>query len=578
MKKKHDLRKLLKYSYKQAWLLGIAVLLAVIMVASVLLSPIVIGKAIDLMVEENSIDFVMIQEYLYILIGLAVIGFCSEYFMNFIVYSIVYRSMNTVRKEVFFMIEHFSISYIDQHLHGDLLSRITQDVEQVTDGLLQAFTQMIAGILTILFTLTFMFVISWPIAIVVVCLTPLSLISASLIARFSYKIFKEQSRLRGDMSGYMNEMFENQALVVAYDYQQKNIEKFTQINQELHKYGVRAQFMSALINPTTRFINALVYAAVGVTGAIIAIRGDLTVGVLFVFLSYAISYTKPFNEISGVVAELQNAKSSARRIGEVLDHPLEKEIGSVLEIERIKGDISFKQVYFRYLSNKPLIEDFNLNVKAGQMVAIVGPTGCGKTTLINLLMRFYDVNEGGIFLDDININDIHRDSLRSHIGMVLQDTWLFQGTIFENIAYAKEHATKEEVIEAAKKSYAHDFIMRLPKGYDTIVSDAEGLSIGQKQLLCIARLMLKLPSVLILDEATSNIDTRTEQLVQKAFQNLMIGRTSFVIAHRLQTIQEADIIIVMKNGRLIEQGNHKDLLEQKALYYDLYNSQFTNIN
>lgn len=571
--KKGVLKRLIGYSKKETLFLVFGFVFALVSVAATLFIPIIVGKAMDYMPKANAVDFPRIMNLIYILIALVSLGALANYAMNYVINTVIYRLVNNLRKESFARLSNLPISYIDGHIHGDILSKITLDIDQISDGMIQAFTQFFSGILTICFTLGFMLVISWSIALVVVVLTPLSLICASMIAKMSYKVFKEQSMIKGEMSGLMNEMLENQHLIVAYDYQDNSINRFKEVNLKLHKCGVKAQFLSSLVNPTTRFINALVYASVGIFGALLAIKGSISVGTLFVFLSYASSYTKPFNEISGVVAELQNSFASARRVFALIDEEGLVEDLNAIELQA-SGNFKIDKVSFSYQEDEPLIQDFNLDVTKGQMVAIVGPTGCGKTTMINLLMRFYDVKGGAIYLDGININTIKRNSLRGNIGMVLQDTWLFQGTIYENIAYAKVSATREEVIEASKQSYAHNFIMRMPNGYDTTISDAAGLSTGEKQLLCIARLMLKSPNILILDEATSNIDTRTEILVQKAFAKLMKGRTTFIIAHRLQTIKEADVILVMKNGNVVESGTHKTLLKRKQFYSELYYAQF----
>lgn len=571
------LKRIISYSKKEAWLLIIAFIFAMISVAATLFIPVIVGKAIDAMVEKNNVDFDLVMKIIYALLGTLSIGALANYLLNFIIYDVIYKLVYRMRNDAFFKITNLAIAYIDHHIHGDILSRITTDIDQISDGMLQTFTQLLSGVLTIAFTLGFMISISWPIALVVIVLTPLSLICASLIAKLSYKVFKEQSKIKGEMSGLMNEMFEQSHLVVAYDYQDNSIARFKEINQRLHKCGVKAQFLSSLVNPTTRFINALVYASVGVTGALFAIKGLISVGTLYIFLSYASSYTKPFNEISGVVAELQNSLASAKRVFELLDEEIEHEEPNLVNVKDVLGNIKIENVAFSYNKDKPLIQNFNLDVQKGDLIAIVGPTGCGKTTFINLLMRFYDIDSGHIYLDNYDTAKITKKSLRNNIGMVLQDTWLFQGTIYDNIAYAKDGATRDEVIEASKRSYAHNFIMRMPNGYDTIISDAEGLSVGQKQLLCIARLMLVLPNILILDEATSNIDTRTEILVSNAFNNLMQGRTTFMIAHRLQTIKSATKIIVMKNGSIIETGTHNELLEKNGFYAELYNSQFASV-
>lgn len=574
--KNKTLKRLLNLIKPYTPLIIITILCAVITVVSTLYSTIIIGKSIDKMLKANNVNFEAIKKYLIELIVLSTSNVIFLYIMYFINNTIIYKLIGQLRKETFLKLHKVPISYLDRHPSGDIISRIITDIDAITDGLIQAFTELFTGVLTILFTLGFMFYLSWQLALVVLVLTPLSLITASFIAKKSYKVFKAQATLKGELSALANEMLDNQRVLITYNYNDNAIERYNEINQKLHKVGIKAQLLSGLVNPSTRLCNALVYAAVGVFGAYLCVKNPaFGVGsTLYVFLSYASSYTKPFNTISNVVSELQNSLASGRRVFEFLDEDTIKERENASNEFHAEGNLSINNVSFRYVENKPLIENFNLNVKTGQTIAIVGPTGCGKTTFINLIMRFYDINSGDIKLDNTSIYDMTRTALRDNIGMVLQDTWLFRGSIYENIAYGKMDATREEVIEASKKAFADDFIRKMPNGYDTIVNDDDGLSIGQKQLLCIARLMLKLPKILILDEATSNIDTRTEILVQDAFKNLMKGRTSFVIAHRLQTIKNADIILVMKNGNVIESGNHETLLAQKGFYYTLYNSQF----
>lgn len=569
-------KRLLKLIKPYYGLLFLSILCALIAIASSLYSPIVIGEAIDILIGKNEVKFSDLYQKIYILIGLALANAIFLYLMYFVNNTIIYKLVSKLRKETFLQIHNLPISYLDRHLSGDIISRIITDIDSITDGLLQAFTELFTGMLTISFTLVFMFIISWQTALIVLILTPMSLLTSTFIARKSFKTFKEQARIKGELSALSNEMLDNQRILITYNYNDDNIKRYDEINKQLHKVGLKAQMLNALVNPSTRLCNAIVYAAVGVYGAIACVKSPdiLNVGTLYVFLSYASSYTKPFNAISNVISELQNSLASGKRVFEFLDEKKITERENAIVEFNANGNIKIENVSFSYMKEKPLIQNFNLDVKEGQTIAIVGPTGCGKTTFINLLMRFYEINDGSIYLNDTSIYDLTRDALRNNIGMVLQDTWLFRGTIFDNIAYGKMGASKEEVIEASKKAFAHDFITKMPNGYDTIVNDDDGLSIGQKQLLCIARLMLKLPKILILDEATSNIDTRTEILIQEAFKELMKGRTSFIIAHRLQTIKNADKILVMKDGNIIESGTHKELLNKQGFYYTLYNSQF----
>jgi len=491
-----------------------------------------------------------------------------------------YNIVRDIRKDAFDKMEHLPLSYIDSHSHGDMVSRIIADVDTFADGLLMGFTQLFTGIATIVGTLIFMLVIDVKITLVVVILTPLSLFVASFIAKKTYSMFQLQTKTRGEQTALIEEMVGNQKVVQAFNHEDEALEQFDEINQRLQKYSLRAIFFSSITNPSTRFINSLVYAAVGIVGAlsVILTNGAFSVGNLSCFLSYANQYTKPFNEISGVITELQNALACAARIFELIEEPAEEpDEEDAYVLENADGTVDIDHVYFSYVPDQKLIEDFNLHVKPGQRVAIVGPTGCGKTTLINLLMRFYDVNSGKITVSDHDIMHMTRNSLRANYGMVLQETWLKKGTIRDNICMGKPEATEEEMIAAAKASHAHSFIKRLPKGYDTVITEDGGnLSQGQKQLLCIARVMLCLPPMLILDEATSSIDTRTEIRIQKAFLTMMQGRTSFIVAHRLSTIREADVILVMKDGKIIEQGNHDTLLAQNGFYANLYNSQFAS--
>ena len=503
----------------------------------------------------------------------------SQWLMNHINNIITYRVVKDIRTKAFGHLEVLPLSYIDSHPSGDIISRIIADIDQFSEGLLMGFTQFFTGLMTILGTLLFMVSINPLITLVVVVLTPISLFVASFIAKKTYVMFKHQSETRGELTTLTDEMLGNMKVVQAFGYQKEAEERFQTINNKLAGYSLRATFFSSITNPATRFVNSLVYAAVGITGAYAAIRGFMTVGQLTSFLSYANQYTKPFNEISGVVTELQNALASAARVFELIDEKTileDKKDATVLE--NVKGQVEIEHVNFSYTPDRPLIEDLNLSVKPGERVAIVGPTGCGKTTVINLLMRFYDVNSGSIKVEGKDIRDVTRKSLRTSYGMVLQETWLKSGTIRDNIAYGRPEATEEEIINAAKEAHAHSFIMRMPQGYDTVISEDGGnLSQGQKQLLCIARVMLCLPPMLILDEATSSIDTRTEIRVQKAFAKMMEGRTSFIVAHRLSTIREADMILVMRDGHIVEKGKHEELLAKNGFYAEIYNSQFAAV-
>ena len=503
----------------------------------------------------------------------------SQWLMNHINNIITYRVVKDIRTKAFGHLEVLPLSYIDSHPSGDIISRIIADIDQFSEGLLMGFTQFFTGLMTILGTLLFMVSINPLITLVVVVLTPISLFVASFIAKKTYVMFKHQSETRGELTTLTDEMLGNMKVVQAFGYQKEAEERFQTINNKLAGYSLRATFFSSITNPATRFVNSLVYAAVGITGAYAAIRGFMTVGQLTSFLSYANQYTKPFNEISGVVTELQNALASAARVFELIDEKTileDKKDATVLE--NVKGQVEIEHVNFSYTPDRPLIEDLNLSVKPGERVAIVGPTGCGKTTVINLLMRFYDVNSGSIKVEGKDIRDVTRKSLRTSYGMVLQETWLKSGTIRDNIAYGRLEATEEEIINAAKEAHAHSFIMRMPQGYDTVISEDGGnLSQGQKQLLCIARVMLCLPPMLILDEATSSIDTRTEIRVQKAFAKMMEGRTSFIVAHRLSTIREADMILVMRDGHIVEKGKHEELLAKNGFYAEIYNSQFAAV-
>lgn len=549
---------------------------AILYVSATLLAPIIIGKAIDQFEDYNSFVMNDILNYVWILLGIVVVGAFFGWFMNSILNKITYAIIKDLRKDAFQKVLTVPVSYLDSHLSGDVLTRIISDTDQVSEGLLQGFSQALTGIITIIVTIVMMLLIRWEIGLVVIILTPLSLFVAAFISKRSFKTFQAQAQIKGQMGGFLNEMITNQKMVIAYHQQQKNKVIFNQLDQELYQVGIKAQFNSSLTNPTTRFVNALVYASVAIIGAILIVYQPEVFGVggLTAFLTYASQYTKPFNEISGVATELSNSFASLRRVFELIDAEELPEETNFDALNVSCGSVCFEHVYFQYVADKQLIQDLNLNVHAGDKIAIVGPTGCGKTTMINLLMRFYEVSQGTIYVDGQDIKQFSRDSLRQQIGMVLQETWLFKGTVFENIAYGKKNATREEVIEAAKKAYADDFISKLPQGYDTVISDEEGVSLGQKQLLCIARLMLRLPHILILDEATSNIDTRTEVMVQKAFQKMMEGRTSFVIAHRLSTIRNADKILVMNQGSIVEQGTHQELIQLNGFYKKLYEAQF----
>lgn len=572
------LKRVLTHIKKYRILVILSFVCAMITVASTLYAPILTGDAIDLIAGKGLVDFDGIKDIIYTFLMVTVVTVLSQWFMNIINNHITYSVVRDIRIEVFNHMEELPLSYIDSHKHGDIVSRIVSDIDQFADGLLMGFTQLFTGIVTILATLGFMIAVNVPIALVVIVLTPLSLFVASFIAKRTYHLFHQQSETRGEITALVDEMVGQQKIVQAFGYEDDALDRFEEINNRLEKDSMSATFYSSLVNPCTRFVNNLVYAAVGIIGAISAIMTGLTVGQLTCFLSYANQYTKPFNEISNVITELQNAMACAGRVFELLDETPqvpEKENAHVLT--DTKGAIEIKGVNFSYVKDKTLITNLNLSVKPGMRVAIVGPTGCGKSTLINLLMRFYDVDTGSISVDGTDIRDMTRDSLRQNYGMVLQETWLKSGTIRENIAYGKPDATDEEIVQAAKLAHSDSFIRRLPQGYDTVIAEDGGnLSQGQKQLLCITRVMLLLPPMLILDEATSSIDTRTEIRIQKAFNRMMQGRTSFIVAHRLSTIREADVILVMKDGNIIEKGNHDQLMAQNGFYTNLYNSQFAH--
>ncbi len=578
MKSKNALKKVLLRVKKYWPALILSLLLATVYVAMSLYIPILIGRAIDCMVDAGKVNFDGVWHYLAQTLACALIAGVSQWVMNEMNNRITYRVTKDIRCEAFSHIQQLPLSYLDAHPHGDIVSRTVSDVDTFADGLLMGFTQLFTGVMTIAGTLVIMLTISWKIALVVICITPVSLLVANFIAGRTYSMFKLQNEIKGKQTAMIDETVGQMKVVQAFGHEDESLEAFRQVNDQLEKASLRAIFFSSITNPATRFVNSLVYAGVGLVGALVAISGGLTVGALTSFLNYANQYTKPFNEISGVITELQNALACAGRVFELIEAPARTpDPDQPQKPEEVKGNMEIKDLSFSYVRSKPLIEELNLQVKAGQRIAIVGPTGCGKTTFINLLMRFYDPQEGEILLDGVNTRDMTRYDLRRSIGMVLQDTWLQAGTIRENIAMGKIDATDEEIIAAAKKSHAHSFIKRLPQGYDTYISESGGnLSQGQKQLLCIARVMLCLPPMLFLDEATSSIDTRTEQRIQKAFDAMMKGRTSFIVAHRLSTIQGADKILVMKDGHIIEQGTHKQLLANHGFYEQLYNSQFAH--
>lgn len=573
---KKTLKKVLKKIRPYTPLVIISLIFAVITVALTLYFPLLTGKAVDCIISKGNVDFIKIRPIIFQMAIIAALTAVSQWAMNICNNKITYNVTRDIRDEAFKKIEILPLKYIDNHSSGDIVSRVIADVDQFADGLLMGFTQLFTGVLTILGTLFFMFSVNVTISIVVLLVTPISLFVAAFIAKRTYKMFRVQSETRGDETAYIDEMIGNQKVVQAFGREEKSLEKFDEINKRLERASLLATFFSSITNPSTRFVNSLVYTSVGIVGAFSVIYGRLSVGQLSAFLSYANQYTKPFNEISGVVTELQNAIACAARIFELIEEePQVPDSPDAVVLGEAEGNVNLENVAFSYVPDKKLIENLNLSVKSGQRIAIVGPTGCGKTTLINLLMRFYDVDSGSISVDGNDIRNITRKSLRANYGMVLQDTWLKTGTIKENIIMGKPDATDEEIIAAAKASHADSFIRRLPDGYDTFITEDGGsLSQGQKQLLCITRVMLCLPPILILDEATSSIDTRTELKIQNAFQQMMKGRTSFIIAHRLSTIQDADVILVMKDGHIIEQGNHKELLEKNGFYAKLYNSQF----
>ena len=579
MKNKKTINRVLKLIRPYAYLVVSILVLAAVTVAATLYSPILIGKGVDCMIEKGLVSFPDLKLVLLQLAVVTAISAISQWVMSLLTNKMTYKIVDDIRRRVFAHMEILPLRYMDAHQPGDAISRISTDVDQFSDGLLMGFTQLFSGVMTILGTLGFMISIDGRITLIVVLITPLSFFVANFIAKRTFTMFRLQSETRAEMTSLVEEMVGNQKVVKAFAYEKEAEEQFDDINQRLQSCSLKATFFSSITNPSTRFVNGLVYTGVGIFGAFSAIQGRITVGQLSSFLNYANQYTKPFNEISGVVTELQNALACAGRIFHFLDEePVPENAADAKTLDQVEGRVRFEDVSFSYTSEVPLIEHMNLEVKPGQRVAIVGSTGCGKTTVINLLMRFYDVNKGKITLDGVPIQDLTWESLRSSYGMVLQETWLKTGTIRDNISYGKPDATREEVIEAAKQAHAHSFIKRLPKGYDTVMGEDGGsLSQGQKQLLCIARLMLLKPPVLILDEATSSIDTMTEIRIQKAFQKLMEGRTSFVVAHRLSTIKESDVILVMKDGHILETGKHEELLEKKGFYAQLYQSQFCNV-
>ena len=573
---KGTLRRVLELIRPYAGLVVLTLVLAVVTVVTTLLAPVISGKAVDHIIGPGQVDFGGVGKLAIAMAGTVACTAVSQWLMNVVNNRITFHVVRDMRVRAFEQLEQLPLKYMDAHRPGDAISRITTDVEQFSDGLLLGFTQLFTGILTICGTLGVMLFIEWRIALVVVALTPLSIFVARFIATHTYSMFKVQSETRAELTSLVDELVGNEHLVRAFGYESRAEERFDKINLDLQSCGVRAVFFSSMTNPCTRFVNALVYAAVGVLGAFAAIAGGITVGDLSVFLNYANQYTKPFNDISDVMTEFQNALACAQRVFDFIDEtPILPDAPDAVELPHGAGAVEFEHVKFRYVPDVPLIEDMNLKVEPGQRIALVGPTGCGKTTLVNLLMRFYEINGGTLRLDGHPIDTVTRDSLRGNLGMVLQETWLKAGTIAENIAYGKPDATREEIIAAAKKARAHSFICRLPNGYDTeVAEDGGNISQGQRQLLCIARVMLRRPPILILDEATSSIDTRTEVLVQDAFEELMKGRTSFIVAHRLYTIKNADQILVMKDGNIIERGTHDELLDRGGFYAKLYESQF----
>lgn len=569
------IKRLLTYCRPYRVILGLIFILSFISVCLTLITPILFGQAIDLLIGIGLVDFSRLFWQLLVIVGVVLAGALVQWILGQLTNKITYNITNDLRDRVFEKIHLLPLKYIDSTPHGDIIGRVINDIDLIAAGLLQSFTSLFTGVATIVGTIIIMCLINLSIAIVVIVLTPLSLLVASLIVKRTHIYFKEQLELRGEMNGYIEEMIGNQRIIKAFNYEQMNEERFKEVNQRMHVSGVKSQFYGALINPTTRIVNSLVYGAVGVFGAISVLNGSFTVGLLSSFLTYANQYTKPFNEISSVMTEMQTALAASQRVFNLLDEPVEKPVSNPQNVEIMEGNVSLKNVYFSYDPKVSLIENLSLEALPGQTIAIVGKTGCGKTTLINLLMRFYDQNSGSIMVDNVSTLDMERDYLRRMYGMVLQESWIFKGTIKENIAYGKSGATDEQIIAAAKKARVHKFIMKQPEGYDTMIDEDGGnISQGQKQLICIARIMLTKPPMLILDEATSSIDTRTELQIQEAFETMMKGRTTFIVAHRLSTIKNADMILVMDKGHILEQGTHQELLEKQGYYYNLHNSQF----
>ena len=575
------LKKVLQYVRRYWGALIASLVLALVYVAMSLYIPILVGQAIDHIIEAGRVDFAAVGVYLMRIAVCACVAGVSQWVMNALNNRITFRVTKDIRNAAFRHIQVLPLSYLDKHPHGDLVSRVISDVDTFADGLLMGFTQFFTGVMTIIGTLVFMLAINWKIALVVICITPLSLLVANFIAKSTYSMFQQQTKTKGEQTSLIDEAIGNMKVVKAFAHEDETMARFDQINDRLENYSLRAIFFSSMTNPATRFVNSVVYAGVALVGALVVIAGGgvgFTVGNLTSFLNYANQYTKPFNEISGVITELQNALACAGRVFALMEEPARSaEPIAPQRPERVAGGVCIQDMHFSYVPEKPLIQGLNLDIQPGQRVAIVGPTGCGKTTFINLLMRFYDPQQGSICLDGVNTKKMNRGELRRNVGMVLQDTWLMAGTIRDNIAMGKPDATEEQIVLAAKQAHAHSFIKRLPKGYDTVIGESGGnLSQGQKQLLCIARVMLCLPPMLFLDEATSSIDTRTEIKIQKAFDTMMQGRTSFIVAHRLSTIREADLILVMKDGNVIEQGKHEQLLAKKGFYANLYESQFAH--
>ena len=576
--RKATLRRVLKKIRPYYFFVGCSLIVAAVSVAAQLYIPILCGSAIDLMLGKGRVDFAGVMQIILQIVAVAILAAFAQWLLSVCNNRITFSVSRDLRNAALRKIQTLPLSYLDSHPSGDIVSRMIADVDTFADGLLMGFTQLFSGLLTIFGTLLFMLWENVPITLVVVCITPLSLVVASFLAKRSYKYFQGQSTVRGEQTALVNEMIEGQKVVQAFGHEAESLASFDEVNTQLQDVSLKAIFFSSMTNPATRFVNNIVYAGVGLVGAIYAVAGGITIGQLSIFLNYANQYTKPFNEISGVVTELQNALACAARVFELLDADDQVPEAEHARVLQPDGHVELKDVSFRYLPDRPLIEGLNLDVKPGQRIAIVGPTGCGKTTLINLLMRFYDVNSGSITVSGDDIRNVTRASLRGSSGMVLQDTWLRAGTVRENIAYGKPDATDEEIVAAAKAAHADSFIRRLPDGYDTVIAEDGGnISQGQKQLLCIARVLLCLPPMLILDEATSSIDTRTEVRIQAAFARMMQGRTSFIVAHRLSTIREADVILVMKDGHIVEQGNHDELLAQGGFYAKLYNSQFEGV-